>query len=477
MIAPRLTALAVSALLAGCAVGPDYKRPAAGLPAAYPGAAQTAAGQTPAAPIAADWWTLYNDDTLNGLVSGALHNNVDLQRAVAQIEQAQAVLEETSSALFPEVDLNASSSRSRISGLNAQPIFAGQPQISTANRLSLSTAFELDFWGKLRRGSESARAEVLSSRYARDVTALSLAGTVSQSYFTLRSLDAQIEVSKNTLKIRNESLEMVKNRSAGGLATELDLNQAQASRADAALQLRDQQRQRALVEHQLAVLTGKLDLSIPPGDLDHLPVPASPPVGLPSSLVQRRPDVQQAEQALIAANANIGVAKADQLPTFSLTGEFGGSSRALSDILKAGARIWSVGLAGVLPVIDSGKYKARTRQAEALRDQALADYRKSLQTAFQEVADALTNVSQTREAAADIDVKLKAARNALRLSDIRYKAGYSAYLEVLDAERTANDAALQLVQNRQALLSYSVDLMKALGGGWSPGDSALSARP
>jgi multidrug efflux system outer membrane protein len=466
MIAPRLSALAMAALLTGCAVGPDYKRPAVALPEAFAGTASAAGGQAPLEHLSADWWTLYNDETLNGLVEAALHNNVDLQRATAQIEEAQAVLDQAGSALFPTIDLNAASSRSRISGLNAQPIFAGQPQISTNHRLTLSTAFELDFWGKLRRASESARANLLSTRYGRDVVALSLAATVSQAYFTLRSLDAQISVSKDTLEIRDENLNMVKNRSAGGLATDLELSQAEASRADAALQLREQQRQRTLVEHQLAVLTSKLDLTLAPGDLDHLPLPAPPPVGLPSSLLERRPDVQQAEEALIAANADIGVARANQFPTFSLTGEFGGSSKDLSDILKAGARVWSVGLTGLLPVFDAGRLSAATRRAVAVRDEAVASYQKSVQTAFQDVSDALSNVTLTREAEQDVQIKLKAARNALRLSEIRYKAGYSPYLEVLDAQRTANDAALQLVQNRQAQLAYSVDLMKALGGGW-----------
>lgn len=462
----RLTAfgLAPLVLLAGCAVGPDYKRPEMALPGAYPGAALPAAE---ADAITADWWVLYGDTTLNELVGAAIRNNADLQRAAAQVDEAQAVLDQAGATLFPEIDLNASSTRSRISSLNAQPIFADQPIISTTNRLTLSTSFELDFWGKLRRASESARARVLSSRYARDVLALSLAGTAAQAYFTLRSLDAQIAVTEETLKSRDESLTVTKSRAAAGLASELDLNQAQAARADASLQLNEFQRQRALVEHQLGVLTGRLDLQIAPGDLMQMPVPALPPVGLPSTLVERRPDVRQAEQALIAANAQIGVTKAAQFPTFSLTGNFGGSSKELSDLLKAGARVWSIGVAGLLPIFDAGKYAARTREAEAIQRQALATYQKSVETAFQDVADSLTSFTHSSRAVEDIRTKVDAARNALRLSRLRYEAGYSAYIEVLDAQRTANSAELALVQNRQAQLMYSVDLMKALGGGWS----------
>jgi multidrug efflux system outer membrane protein len=470
-----MTGLAMVVLLTGCAVGPDYKRPDVPLPAAYPDAAGASAA-TEQGKLASDWWILYNDATLNDLVADAMQYNTDLHRAVAQIDEAQAVLDEASSTLFPELDLGASSSRSRISSLNAQPLFSGQPQISTTNRLALSTSFELDFWGKLRRASQAARAQVLSSHYARDVIALSVAGTTTQSYFTLRALDAQIAVTRDILKSREESLAVIKERATGGLASELDVNQAQVARADASLQLLDLQRQRALMEHQLGLLTGKLDLKIATGDVMTLPMPSLPPVGLPSTLLQRRPDVQQAEQTLIAANAEIGVSRASQFPTFSLTGDFGGQSAKLSNILKSGARIWSVGLNGLMPIFDAGKYAARTRQAEAVQRQAMAGYEKTVQTAFKDVADALTNVEQTNAAATDIQSKVKAARNVLRLSQLRYDAGYSAYLDVLDAQRTANSAELALVQNRQLQLIYSVDLMKALGGGWSANQAAPMAQ-
>jgi len=459
-------------LLTACAVGPDYKRPAVELPSAYPDAAPNAAANPEQGMIAVDWWTLYGDATLNELVASTLQNNTDLRKAAAQVDEAEAVLAEVGSALLPEIDLGASSSRSRSSSLNAQPLPSGTPPIANTNRLALSTSFELDFWGRLRRASEAARAQFLSTRYAKDVTALTLASATTQSYFVLRSLDAQIAATQQTLASREEALAVIKNRAAGGLASELEVNQAEVARADAALQMRELQRQRALMEHQLGLLTGKLNLQIAAGDVMNLPAPALPPAGLPSTLVERRPDVRQAEQALIAANAKIGVAKAAQLPTFSLTGNFGGSSKELSDVLKSGARIWSLGLNAALPIFDAGRYAARTREAEAVQRQALAAYQKSVETAFKDVADALTNVVQSTAATADVQAKMDAARNALRLSRLRYEAGYSAYLEVLDAQRTANAAELALAQNRQAQLLYSVDLMKALGGGWSPSAAA-----
>lgn len=466
----RVPALALIVAISGCAVGPDYKRPEMNLPAAYPEANQGSTSATGEETIATDWWTLYGDTELNELVASALRNNSDLSRAVAQIDEAQAVLDQTGSFSYPQVDLGVSSSRSRSSTLNAQPLPSGTPAITTANRLSLSTAFELDFWGKLRRSTESARAQLLATRYARDVTALVLAATTTQGYFTLRSLDAQLAATRATLNSRIESLALIQRRANSGLASELEINQARASRADASLQLIELQRQRSLVEHRLGLLTGKLDLQIESGDIMQLPTPALPPVGLPSTLVERRPDVRQAEQVLIAANARIGVARAAQLPTFSLTGEFGGSSEELGNVLKSGGRIWSVGLSGLLPIFDAGKYAARTRAAEAVHRQALAAYRKSIETAFSEVADALTNVTQSAAATEDLKIKFTATHNALHLSEVRYRAGYSDYLEVLAAQRSANLAELALVQNRQAQLAYSVDLMKALGGGWTSGD-------
>lgn len=478
----RMVAAAMIAALAGCAaVGPDYRRPDVALPGAFPGATASVAAFDLAF-IPPDWWTLYNDSTLNELVATALHNNVDLRRAAAQIEEAEATLAEASATALPEVDLGGASTRARSSTLNAQGLSPGSPVVSNANRITLSTSFELDFWGKLRRATEAARAQALGTRYGRDVIGLSLAGATVAGYFALRSIDAQIAVTEVILSGRDEALGVAQNRARGGLASDLDVNLAQGVRADAALQLAELQRQRSLVEHQLGSLTGNLDLTIPPGDLDSLPVPATPPVGLPSSLIERRPDVRQAEATLISANAQIGVAKAAQLPTFFLTGSYGAQSAVLGNLLRSGAQIWSIGPSLFFPIFDAGKYAARTQEAEARQHQAVAAYEKTIETAFREVADALGNLQQARATVTDLQAKVDAARNALRLSRLRYDAGYAAYLDVLDAQRTQNAAELALVQNRQAQLVYSVDLMKSLGGGWSasdvgPYESAPPLRP
>lgn len=455
--------LAAPALAAGCMVGPDYQRPAIDLPQSYSGAPAEAGAPAPRA----DWWTLYGDATLNELVASTFARNVDLRLAVARIEETDANLREANAAFLPQVDLGASASRTRASARTAVPLFAGVPALRNNVRLTVSTAFELDFWGRLRRGAEAVRAQALASRYARDVVALTLAGLAAQAYFSLRSLDAQIAVTRQTLALREESAALVRKRAAGGIASDLDVNQSEGTRADASAQLKELERQRELALHQLGTLTGRLDLALDPGDLRTLPTPPLPPAGLPSTLLERRPDILQAEQILAAANAQIGVAKAAMLPTISLTGSYGGESRALSQLLTGGANIWSLGFGLALPIFDAGRYGARTDAAVAREHQALAGYQRAIETAFREVSDALATVRQNALAEEDFQARLRAARNVLRLAQQRYEAGYSAYLEVLDAQRTANDAELAALRNRQSLLAATVDLMRSLGGGWS----------
>lgn len=459
-----LTVLCVALLLFGCAaVGPDYERPAMSLPGAYPDAPADVA----AAAVPAEWWKLYGDQRLDELVASALERNADMRVAVARIEEADANLREAGAAFLPEVDLGGTPQRQRISGAAATPVPSSIPLVRNDIRLTLGTSFEIDFWGKLRRALEATRALALGSRYAREVVTLSLAGLTTQAYFSLRSLDAQVALTRTTLASREEALILVRSRARGGIASDLDVNQAELARADASVQLKDLLRQRSLIEHQLGSLTGRLDLALPAGDLLTLPMPPLPPAGLPSTLLQRRPDILQAEQQLIAANAQIGIVKAAMFPTISLTAYAGGQSSALSTVLSSGASIWSLGFGLALPIFDAGRYAARTQAAEARQRQSVANYQKAVETGFREVADALITLQQTEASEEDLQLRAKAARNVLRLARLRYEAGYSAYLEVLDAQRTANDAELTFLRNRQSRLAASVDLMKALGGGWS----------
>ena len=376
-------------LLSACTpIGPNYQRPAFDLPSDYP---ETSSAQ--ASSIGADWWKLFGDPLLDDLIAGARARNADIRLATAQLEETEAALREVDSAFYPHVDLAFANSQSRVSALTALP--NPQPRIRLERRLAASTAFELDFWGRLRRGVEAARAQALASRYGRDTVGLTLAGAVAQTYFALRSLDSQITLTRATLASRSESLQLVRHRAAGGIASELEERQAEVARADAAVQLDELARQRKLIEHQLAQLSGQSGRKIGDGALESLPSVPLPPAGLPSALLERRPDVRAAEQTLIAANARIGVAKAALFPTISLTGSYGGQSAGVADLLLGGARIWSLGFGLALPLFDAGRADARIEQAEARQRQAVATYQRAVEAGFREVADALGNLEST----------------------------------------------------------------------------------
>ena len=447
-------------LVAGCTtVGPDYKRPEMVLPGQFSGPASAEPST-----IRADWWTLYGDTTLNELVASAQANNADLRIAAAQVLEAEAVMRQARAALFPEVTGSFTRTRSRIGTLTQPPPVTTAPLERNDARLVASTSFEIDFWGRFGRADEAARASLLGSQIAREVVGLTIGSLTAQTYFGLRSLEAQIGALDNTIRLRRESLDIARTRANAGLTSELDVHQAQGALSDALVQRREAGRQRALLERQLAQLSGKLDLKVSGGDLFALPVPPTPPAGLPSSLLERRPDIRAAEQTMIAANAQIGVARAARFPSVTLTAFLGGQSAAVEDIASSG--IWGLGLGIVGPLFDAGRRAAVEDQQAARFQQTLAQWQRSVEGAFREVSDALVNLEETGNSEAELRARVEAARNALELSRIRYESGYSPYLEVLDAQRTANDAEIAFVRNRQARLAFSVDLMRALGGGW-----------
>jgi multidrug efflux system outer membrane protein len=458
----RTTFCFVAVLLGGCtAVGPDYERPAVDLPQKFPGPElEASAGVSP------EWWTLYRDRTLEDLVQSARERNAEARLAAARVQEAEALAREAGAVFYPEVNAGASATRSRVS---SRIIPAPQPGVALERsqyQLSASTSFELDFWGRFARANEAAQALLLSSRLSQDTVALTLAGATAQTYFALRSLDAQIAVLDNTVRVRTDSLDIVRSRAQAGLTSDLDVYQAEGALSDALVERADALRQRALVERQLGVLTGRLDLGISPGELFALPLPPTPPAGLPSDLLERRPDIRAAEQSLVAANAQIGVARAALFPAIALTASLGAQSAELSNLLSSGSGIWSLGFALAQPIFDAGRREARVDQARARHEQVLANYQRSVETAFREVADAIVNVAESARNEEQLRVRLDAARKALELSTLRYESGYSPYIEVLDAQRTANLAELVFVRNRQARLAFSVDLMRALGGGW-----------
>ncbi|MEI7431538.1 MAG: efflux transporter outer membrane subunit [Betaproteobacteria bacterium] len=474
---PKKTALATLLLLslAGCAVGPDYQRPAAGLPEAFVSVA--AADSTPVAEAQEkEWWLLFQDQELNALVTRALAYNFDLQLAVARVEEAEGVMREAGAVFYPEIDLNTGATRNQVSTRNAIPLSSSIPRLQDNRNAALATSFEIDLWGKLRRANQAARADLLSSRYARATVELTVAGLVASNYLNLRAVDANLMLTRSTLESRQKALDIVNRRLEGGNASPIDLYQAEGTLAAAEAQLADLRRQRALAQNQLALLTGQPGMTVVPGDLRLLPLPPLPPAGLPSSLLENRPDIRQAEETLVSANARIGVAKAALFPSLSLTGSMGSSSAALANLFTAGAGTWSLGLAAAMPIFDAGRNFARIDQASARQKQALVSYQKTVQTAFKEVNDALVSLQENGDGERAQQRRVQATGKTLELAQFRYEAGYSAFLEVLDAQRSANDALLSYIAIRQARLNSTVELFKSLGGGWKDDYKAVSLK-
>jgi len=452
--------IALAALLAasGCSmVGPDYQRPPTGLPAAYNAEAPAGALKVPL-----EWWKLYNDEALNHLIDEGLQHNTDLYIAVARVDEAQGALKEARAILFfPPVNLNVQAARGRTAS-------SGQLVTSSGFGVGLSTSFEVDVWGRLRRGERSVQDQLLASQYGRDTVALAVAASIARAYFAVRALDAQLVASRGILDAAEQSLALAKKRANAGIAPELDIYQAGSLRAQSSAQASEIQRQRATFVHALGVLTGKLDLEIPPGTFAAIPIPPVAPPGLPSELLERRPDVKQAEANLEAATERIGLAKGSEFPALVLTGSYGTVGSQVEQLFSTGARTWSIGAGLAGPILDGGRYRARTEQAEAQARQAQGAYEAAVRNAFRDVVDAISNVKHASDTEVDLRDLVDQSQKALHLAELRYEHGYSAYLEVLDAQRTLNDAQLTLIRNRLALLSYTVDLMNALGGGWEP---------
>lgn len=460
---PLTLAIVLGAALSGCAVGPDYQRPATPLPADF--GKDAASAQSERTAVDQRWWTLFNDSTLNQLVDVALRNNSDLRQALARVEQAAAVAREADAAFLPQIDGQAGISNSQASTLS--PTYSSaMPRVRHSRTAGLSTSYELDLWGRVRRADEVARATLLTSEYSRDAIRLSVAGAVSNAYLNLRALDAQLAVSRDTLSSREASLALIKRRQAAGLSGPLEVHQAEAALAASQAQLSEQTRLRAVQESQLALLTAQPGLTLAAADLRQLPLPPLPPAGLPADLIEARPDIRQAEATLIGTNASIGLAKAGYFPKFTLTGSVGSESRTLSDLFLPGSGTWAGGLGLLMPILDWGRTTARVDQAKALNQQSLIAWENALQTAYKEVRDALVNVRENSSAEAAQQSREESSQKALEIARQRHAAGSIGYLDVLDAQRTLNDAQLARISTRQARLVAAVDLFKALGGGW-----------
>ncbi len=468
-----LLPLAAVSLVAGCmTVGPDYQRPGQPLPDRF--LQGTEAGQASTL-LEVEWWRRFRDPILDGLVDKALGYNTDIVAAMARIDEADAVYKEAFGGSLPQVDGSGRAQRGRIQFPLAPEGFV----VTNSVTASVAANYEIDFWGRMRRTREAARAGAVGSRHGADVTRMSVAAGVAQAYITLRALDEQIRLAERTLASRDEQLKVIRIQFEGGTASSLDFQQARGLRADAVVQLRELQRQRGVVQTQIALLTGEPGaiLTVDGSDdpLSRLPVPPVAPPGLPSTLLERRPDIRLAEENLVAANAQIGVAKAAMLPSISLTGGLGGQSQTLASLFDASNRIWNIGFGLGLPIFNGGALAARTEQAEARKRQLIAAYQGAIQHAFKEVSDALVSASAAQVSEGDVAERAQAAKEAAGLAKDRYEGGYSAYIESLDAERTLFAAQQQVIVNRQARLTYAVDLYRAMAGGWS--DRADAAVP
>jgi NodT family efflux transporter outer membrane factor (OMF) lipoprotein len=462
---PLLVLVPALLLLAGCMVGPKYKRPAVALPGEHRGA-PASASQTPLADT--KWPDLFQDDTLKQLIAAALAHNFDLALASERVQEARIRFRITGAGEYPLVLAQGQFDAVRPSRIGSNPFVPASGSMDVSyTQAGAAVTWELDLWGRLRRLTESARAQYLASEEARHAIVVSLIGDVAGDYFTLRELDLELEIARATRDIAQQNLRLVSLRHDHGAATGLDVHQAEQLLYTASARIASAQRDIGQAENALSLLLGKPPGDIPRGKaLDDFGLPAEIPPGLPSSLLERRPDIRQAEDLLIAANAQIGVAKAYYFPQISLTGFLQGQSRALSDLFTGPARFWSIAPAAVLPIFSAGQVRMGVRLSETQKREMLIAYQKAIYNALREVSDALVRYSRTREQRQQQDSLVHALTETSRLSNLRYRGGLDSYLQVLDAERNLFQGRLALAQLRlQELLSF-VQLYKALGGGW-----------
>ncbi|XAH24187.1 efflux transporter outer membrane subunit [Xylophilus sp. GW821-FHT01B05] len=474
----RLSALAAAALLAGCSLIPTYERPAAPVGTDWPGTPATAATAAPAA-TELPWQEYFADERLRRLIGLALENNRDLRVSVLNIEQARAQFQIQRAAQFPAVGLGASATRgpSVVDGKIGNSFSVG-PTIS---------AWELDFFGRIGSLKEQALAQYLATEEGRKAAQISLVSSVANGWLTLLADEELLDISRNTLKTREESVQLTKLRLDNGVSSALDFQQAQSLTETARATLAQQQRQRAQDENALVLLLGQplpddIRASTAQLRLADAPLMVELPAGLPSDLLINRPDIRQAEQQLIGANANIGAARANFFPRISLTAQAGTSSSELSGLFKSGSWGFSLAPQLVLPIFNAGSNRATLASAEAGRSIAVAQYEKSIQTAFREVADALAGRATLGEQLRAQQAQTAAQAAVLQLSDLRYRNGVASYLDLLDAQRSLFTAQQQTVSTRLTQLQNQVTLYSVLGGGWSepapaPVASAPAAQP
>jgi len=459
----RRIAMLVSGLacLAGCVVGPDYRRPDHPAPAAWRAPASAASA------IPDDWWTLFRDDELDRHVDATLTANLDLAGALARYDQSRALLGVARADEFPNVTFDPAYVRGRTSGSVSNRL----PELETTLwRAPVDVAYEVDLWGRVRRSVEAAGADVEGSADTIAALRLSLAASTASTYLTLRSTDRDIDVLARTVSLREDALQLADRRARAGVVGDLDVLRARADLTQTRADLADAHRRRDNLEHALAVLEGRNAPDFVVEVRPWTPTVPDVPAGLPSSLLERRPDVAANERALAAASARIGIAKAAFFPQVRLTGSAGIASNGLGDITDRDSRLWSIGPSVTLPIFEGGRNKARLQGAEAAYRVALAQWRQSGVVAFREVQDSLDDTRWLRERGDALDATVDAATSAAKVSRSRYDRGLAGYFEVVDSERQALASQRAAIQNDQQRLLAAVSLIKALGGGWSEGE-------
>jgi outer membrane protein, multidrug efflux system len=470
--------LGLAVILSGCTVGPNYKRPAVNVPTVYRQPAEDAAtapvnrpSQTILTPTAQNsaaslgdekWWEVFQDKELQGLIRTALKNNYDVRIAAARVMEAQAQLGIVRSDQFPSVNAGGSVSSQQTAKIGPIPSFE-----ITQGQVNAAAAWNLDFWGKYRRATEAARANLLANEWAQKEVIATLVANVATDYFQLRQLDLQLEISKRTLSSRRDSLQLTSTLEQHGINSLLDVRQSEQLVYTAATEVPELERQITQEENAISILLGKNPGDIPRGlKLTEQPHAPEVPAGLPSSLLERRPDIRQAEQNLVAANAQIGVARAAYFPQISLTGTAGYESAALSNLFTGPAGIWNLVGSISQPIFQGGRLKSNVRFTEAQKEQFLLTYEQTIQGAFRDVSNALVAYRKNQEFRIQQEHLVAAAQDAARLSEVRFKAGTTDYLEVLTNNTNYFSAELGLAQAQGNELTALVQLYQALGGGW-----------
>jgi outer membrane protein, multidrug efflux system len=458
----------ILSLLAGCTVGPKYRKPIVQPPSTFRGAGDAAATPDPNSLADLKWFEVFKDQQLQELIRMALVNNYDLGQAMERVQTARANLGITRSEQFPNVTASAEATtlRNPNSGQFALPSGANRDRTFGTVVLDL-LSFEIDIWGRRRRATEAARADLLGAEETRKAVMTTVVGDVSAAYFNLLELDMELEIAQDTLATRKESLSLIQTRQRGGVATMLDVRQAEQLVYAAAQTVPDIERLIEQTENRINLLLGKDPGPVTRGhSLTEQEQPPDAPAGLPSLLLERRPDIRAAEATLMAATANIGVAKAAYFPQISLTGFLGGQSSQLANLFSGPGGAWNFAPQVSLPIFNAGRVKSGVRFTEAQQRLALTQYQQSIKTAFREVSDALVEYRKVKEIRAQQESLVTTLQDRSRLAYLRYQGGVDTQLNALDADRDLFAAELNLAQTRRNELLALVQLYKALGGGW-----------